>query len=492
MSETSVKFILDKFSHQHLLVLGDVMLDRYILGETHRISPEAPIPVFHQKHVNNRLGGAGNVVRSLRALGAKASIISVVGQDPEAELVHSLFADQEVNTCSLIKDADRKTSLKTRYVAHNQQLMRVDCEETHDITCDIEKSVMTTLEHLIPEIHGVILSDYAKGFLTDALCAKVINVCRHHNLPVFVDPKAQSFKKYAGATWITPNRHELITASKETLHTDEDFKHVCRRLIKECDFQGILATRSEQGMSVITDDLCHHLKAQVLDVFDVSGAGDTVLALFSLSLTAGAPAPFAADISNHGAGVVVAKSGTATVTPAELLAHKDTRPFKIKEKYGSLAYIQEKIFEWRRHSLTIGFTNGCFDILHPGHILLLQNAKKRCDRLIVAINSDDSIKRLKGPERPIHDLSHRAQVLQALGCVDAIVAFEEDTPLQLLLELKPHVLFKGADYAMDQVIGAQEIQNWGGWVELLDLMPGHSTTLTVKKLKRYSMMPLHA
>ena len=470
------------FENQHLLVIGDVMVDRYIVGTIDRISPEAPVPVLHQSRLYNRLGGAGNVVHAVKALGGQVSFISTVGQDTEATWLNDTLKPL-TRYCHLIQD-DKPTSLKMRYMAQNQQLLRVDREDKKSISDFTAHKILKYAEDLAPTLGGVILSDYDKGVLTPSLISHLIELYKTYNIPVFIDPKVRDFEKYRGADWLTPNRKELSSTMGRDIFDDKDIEKACLDLINRYNVKGILATRSEHGMSIILPHEQYHLPAKVLDVFDVSGAGDTVIGTFALAVAAGFDPLASADLSNHAAGVVVSKSGTATVSLQELYQHKTSAVND--SKYCTLALCQERLFEWHRHHLTVGFTNGCFDILHPGHLNLLKEAKSHCDRLIVGINSDASIKRLKGPERPIHDLQHRVRMLEALPFVDMVIEFHEDTPLNLISVIKPDILFKGSDYTLDRVVGAKEVMSWGGRVELLQLVEGHSTTLTVNKIKKYT------
>lgn len=477
---------LGRFPHQHLLVIGDLMIDRYVLGDVKRISPEAPVMVFPESAVQDRLGGAGNVARTVKALGGKVSFIGVIGNDTEGELAYRLFGQLLLEKCYLIKDSQRPTSLKTRYLSQNQQLIRVDREETSPISASLEKELLSCASSIMEHVDGVILSDYAKGLLTEGVTQALIKSSRNHSLPVFIDPKARSFRKYQGASWITPNRRELEEASQQALPQADDIARVALESIQAYGLQGILATRSEQGMSLIQQDRISHLPAKVADVFDVSGAGDTVIGTFALGITAGLDALTAAELSNHAAGVVVKKSGTATVTPDELRKDLVTAIRSFSSKICTQQEAKKRVAEWQSQGFRIGFTNGCFDILHPGHMALLRQASMRCDRLVVGLNTDASIKRLKGEERPIHDFFHRSSVLEALEAIDMVVGFEEDTPLSLIMALKPDVLFKGADYKIEEVIGAKEIMNWGGTTIVLDLVEGYSTTATINRLKAFN------
>lgn len=479
--------IQSDFSQKNVLVVGDVIVDRYVLGSIQRISPEAPIPVFHESFVNNRLGGAGNVARGLKALGAKVTLVSCVGDDKEASILKTLLTDA-LDGFHLVQDATRCTPLKTRIVAQNQQILRWDREHITPLSPPTEDQIFSWIKQHGPSFDGILLSDYNKGVLTSSLTQNLIAFFQNQNKPIFVDPKSPSFEKYRGATWITPNRHELASASTTVITDQQSLVTASRDLIHRHDIRGgILATQSENGLSLITATQTIHCPTEALDVFDVSGAGDTVLAAFSLGILSGMPLEQAAALSNSAAGVVVGKMGTATVSLDEIEKNLSKGRALTHKKHLSLSEAEEQILHWRSHGFTVGFTNGCFDILHPGHISLLQKAKEKCDRLVLGLNSDGSIRRLKGANRPIHGTEHRVKVLEALSFIDIIVVFEDDTPLTLIETLKPHLLFKGADYKIHEVVGAKEMASWGGKVILLDFEDGHSTTSTIEKIQASSL-----
>lgn len=482
---TELTRILDRLHEVRVLVVGDVMFDRFIYGQVERISPEAPIPIFTTDHEERMLGGAGNVVRNLLSLGCHATFCAVVGDDAVANQLTQLVGKEQNLVPYLVTEQGRISTKKTRYVAASQQLLRSDSETKAEIRDETARKI---LELVVPEIathHAVILSDYGKGVLTQAVCRAIIDEARAKNVPVFVDPKQRDVARYAGATVLSPNAKELATiAHEEKLPDNAAITRAALAVIQAHQFQYILATRGEKGMTLVDGEgLVTHVDATAQQVFDVSGAGDTVIATLAATYAAGAPMPIATELANFAGGIVVGRLGTAVVhasdLTAALYAHRtQTLQQKILPREAALA----SVTNWRRERLTVGFTNGCFDIMHAGHIQSLTDAKARCDKLIVAINTDESVRALKGPSRPVNSEMDRAQVLAALGCVDAVVLFDEETPIALLELLKPDVLMKGADYKKEQVVGWQLVESYGGRIELLPLKDGYSTTGIIKRL----------
>lgn len=467
-----------------VLVVGDVMLDRFVHGAVARISPEAPIPVLSVKGHSTVPGGAGNVVCNIAAVGAKSVLVSVTGNDKAADELESLLGERQGLSLTLIRDGSRPTTVKTRFLAGGQQLLRADEEFTGALDDETESSVIAAVDMALPRCGAIVLSDYGKGVLTDEVITAVIARARQAGIPVLVDPKGRDYQRYAGADLLTPNRSELSLATGMAMDTDAEVEEACRAAIRDFGVAGILATRSEKGMTLADAEGALHIPAQAREVFDVVGAGDTVIALLAASLASGLDKGTAARLANLGGGVVVGKTGTAVARPEELVAaaHGAAR-LAGDRKVHTLAGMVDQVGLWRRQGRTVGFTNGCFDLLHPGHVHLLQQAREQCDRLVVGLNSDESVSRLKGPERPVHNENARATVLSSLASVDAVVVFGEDTPLDLIRALKPDVLVKGQDYTVETVVGAEDVQSWGGRVFLAGLLDGHSTTGTVKKLR---------
>jgi D-beta-D-heptose 7-phosphate kinase/D-beta-D-heptose 1-phosphate adenosyltransferase len=477
---------LETLPSSSILVVGDVMLDRFIYGQVDRISPEAPIPVLRFQRELSMLGGAGNVVRNLISLKQKADLIAVVGADNPGFEVAKMLSQYEDITPHLLTDKNRPTTLKSRYIAGVQQVLRCDSERSDPLDKMLEEQVGIRLRMAIPNSQVIVLSDYAKGVLTPKLIADCIELAKQFKKPVIIDPKVRNYDIYRGADIITPNRKELAEAIGHPIKSVEDAIEASNELIGRYGFGAILAKLGGDGVCLIRkDEEPVHFAATAREVYDVSGAGDTVIAAFATALAAGMPMDYAARLSNEAGSIVVGKIGTATITTDELI--QNLRQFESRELDDKIM-TANKAFEcverWRRQGLTVGFTNGCFDLLHPGHIALIQQARRNCDRLVLGLNSDASVQRLKGKDRPVQNEKARSTVMASLGMVDLVVIFDEDTPLELIKALRPAVLVKGADYTIDQVVGAKEVKSWGGTVVLADLITGQSTTSTISRMKQ--------
>ena len=483
-SPQEVNRILERIGDANLLCVGDIMLDRFMYGTVDRISPEAPIPVFTQQREERMLGGAGNVVRNILSLGAKASLAAVIGDDSVGNQLTGLVGVEKRLMPSLVTERGRLSTKKTRFVAASQQLLRSDSETRAPLR---DESAAKILEMILPELtehDAVILSDYGKGMLTPAICRAVIDGARAAGLPVFVDPKQRDVSVYAGATVLSPNLKELaLAAGVDGFADDATIIAAAQALIKAHQFQYVLVTRGEHGMTLVdAEGLIAHLPAVAQQVFDVSGAGDTVIATLAATYAAGAPMALAAELANLAGGIVVGRLGTAVVHRTDLTAALYThRAVALQQKILPSDTAHDMCENWRRDGMVIGFTNGCFDIMHAGHISLLADAKKRCDKLVVALNTDASVRALKGPTRPVNGEMDRAQILAALNMVDAVVLFDDETPLALIDLLRPDILMKGADYTREQVVGYALVESYGGRVELLPLKDGYSTTAMIRK-----------
>lgn len=477
--------LVEKLAGHRILCIGDVMLDRYVYGQVDRISPEAPIPVLRVQHEAVTLGGAGNVVRNIIALGGQVDLIGVIGQDPAGYDVAKQIASLPQVTSYLLTDNSRPTTLKTRFVADGQQLLRADHEIGQPVSAEMENQILMRVRGAIEGCNVIILSDYAKGVLSPRVVGDIIERANESGGKVLIDPKGRDFSPYRGAAMLTPNRKELGEVSGRIICNVEDAEAAARQLIETQQLQGVLAKLGSDGVClVMKDEPALHLRASAREVFDVSGAGDTVVATLALALAGGLSPADAAALANTAGAIVVGKVGTATVTREELvreLAHDQAR--QNEEKLSDLAQAAEMAERWRKQGLKVGFTNGCFDLLHPGHISLLRQARAACDKLVVGINSDASVKKLKGEGRPVQDEISRAAVLASLSDVDRIVIFGEDTPINLIKAIRPAVLVKGADYRADQVVGGDLVQGWGGQVLLAKLIEGQSTTATIAKLQ---------
>jgi D-beta-D-heptose 7-phosphate kinase/D-beta-D-heptose 1-phosphate adenosyltransferase len=474
-----------RFGQATVLVVGDFILDRFVNGVIERISPEAPIPVLHGRGEMSAMGGAGNVVCNIVSLGARAIPVSAIGADNAGDNLMRMLSELGVDTAGLSQDRGRMTSSKSRFSALNQQVLRFDEEEIKPLRATERAALIGHFRDALERADIVILSDYGKGILLDGVAAELIAICREAGKPVLVDPKGRDYGRYAGATAITPNRKELGEAVGRAVFSDDEIVVAARELIAAHDFDFVVATRSEKGMSVVSTDDARHIATQAREVFDVSGAGDTVIASFALALAAGADRVAAASIANAAGGVVVGKRGTARLTVEELTGalFRSHGPTVHKDAILDATAAARMVAAWKEEGLSVGFTNGCFDILHAGHVSLLHAARSQCDRLVLGLNSDASVRRLKGPSRPVNDQHDRACVLAALASVDAVVVFEEDTPLALIEALLPDILVKGADYTIDTVVGADVVRKAGGRVVLVDLVAGKSTTGTIGKLR---------
>lgn len=485
MTEALVS-LAEKLIEARVLCVGDVILDHFHHGSVERISPEAPIPVLRLEHEDTMLGGAGNVVRNLTALGAKARFITVVGADYEGGEIAEKLAEEKIADVPLI-DNGRRTSVKTRYLAAGQQMLRADRETIASLGPVIREKLISAAAEAMGDCALVVLSDYGKGVLDDGVAAELIAAARKAGKTVIVDPKGADYGRYKGAGVITPNRRELGEATHMPVGNSDEVITAARTLIKKYGFEAILVTLGSDGMALVVADGADKLLAtEALEVFDVSGAGDTVVATLAAALSVGADLSDAATLANTAAGIVVGKVGTAVVHPEDIISalhHHDLSD--AEAKVTALKQALDRIGQWRRKGLKIGFTNGCFDLLHPGHISLLAQAKEACDRLVVGLNSDSSVKRLgKGDDRPVQMETARATVLASLANVDMVIIFGEDTPQKLIEAIRPDVLVKGSDYELAKVVGADLVQSYGGRVLLAELKPGHSTTDTIARMAK--------
>jgi D-beta-D-heptose 7-phosphate kinase/D-beta-D-heptose 1-phosphate adenosyltransferase len=469
-----------------ILCVGDVMLDRFVYGAVERVSPEAPIPVLHARETREMLGGAGNVVRNLAALGIRSTLVGVIADDAAGRTVRQLVAAEDSIDSALVDDPSRRTTVKTRFVSGGQQLLRMDEEDAGAAAAPAQQRLIAAIDSGLAGCGAVVLSDYGKGLLgapeATQVLAHAIAAANATGKPVVVDPKGADYTRYRGADLLTPNRNELREATRLPVDGDAAIVAAARHLIATCGVGGVLVTRGADGMTLVSgsgDPV--HLPALAREVFDVSGAGDTVVAVIAAGLAAGQNAAVAAELANVAAGIVVGKAGTAVVHRDELAQALSGAP-ENRGKVLSRAALADRVAGWRQQGLSVGFTNGCFDLIHPGHISLLDQSAAACDRLVVAINTDASVARLKGPSRPVQNEAARALVLASLSSVDAVVTFDEDTPLALIELLRPDVLVKGADYARAEVVGGDIVEAHGGRVLLARLEAGFSTTATIARI----------
>lgn len=469
-----------------VVCVGDVMLDRFVYGAAERISPEAPIPVLRIEREAAMLGGAGNVVRNVAGLGGIPEFVSVVGQDPAGREVMSLVGEIEGVEPHLLVERGRATTIKTRYVAGHQQMLRADRETAAEVPDSIAEDAARLVCQALKDCAVAAISDYAKGLLVPRALQTIFHAAKAAKRVTVVDPKGRDYARYKGATILTPNRRELAEATGLPCDDDRQIEQAAKKLVKLVECEWVLVTRGGQGMSLVpARGKVHHLPALAREVFDVSGAGDTVVATLATGVAAGLSVLDAARLAAVAASVVVAKVGTAVAYGDDLV--KELRHDDLAEGESKLAtadQARDQAERWRRQGLKVGFTNGCFDLLHPGHVSLIGQARAACDRLIVGLNADSSVKRLKGPDRPIQSEAARAAVLASLANVDLVAIFAEDTPIDLIRAIKPDVLVKGADYTKDKVVGAADVESWGGRVVLARLVEGQSTTGTLKKMAR--------
>jgi D-beta-D-heptose 7-phosphate kinase/D-beta-D-heptose 1-phosphate adenosyltransferase len=473
-----------------IVVVGDVILDRYIWGKVCRISPEAPVPVVRQERTSQTLGGAANVANNLVALGCAVTVIGLCGRDERGTALKRLLSEKNIRA-RLVEDGSRPTITKTRIMAGKQQVLRLDEEDNHAVSPEQLRQVRDTLTEEIEQCRAVIVSDYGKGLLTaPAFVGEIIDLAHRKKVPVLVDPKGGQWQRYRNATCITPNMDELEAAAGLLLDgAEEELVAKGRRLRRQLNLQWLLVTRSAHGMAVIApDDTVTMIPAQAREVYDVSGAGDTVIATLAAALAAGATFVEAARMANMAAGIVVGKLGTQPILQSEL---STAWRYEVQQRYYPFSAAkmtardaaEEKVAQWRTAGDKVVFTNGCFDLLHPGHISLLYQARSLGDRLVVGLNTDASVRRLKGAQRPILSERDRAAMLSALSCVDLVVHFGDDTPIDLIKSLRPDILVKGSDYKPEEVVGKELVESYGGAVKLVEVVRGYSTTNLTRKVQ---------
>ena len=485
MDHGKIELFLTRLPQARLLVIGDLMLDEYLWGRTERISPEAPVQVVDVQREDLRMGGAGNVINNLIALGCQVQVASVVGDDPDGRFLLQRLASKSIGVDGVFPADGRTTSRKTRILASNQQMLRIDRESREPIAAELEKRLIAHVQDVAPGFQAILISDYLKGVLTPAVLSAIIETGRRHGIPVLVDPKGSDYRKYRGATLLTPNRKEAQTAARSFVGDEAGLMPAGRALRQELDLDALVLTRSEEGMTLFFRDAEEiHLPTEAREVFDVTGAGDTVLSVLGAGLACGFSLEYAARFSNVAAGIVVGKVGTSTVAPEEILeAAKRQYPdsdLKIKPRQVLEVLLEREREKGRR----IVFTNGCFDLLHAGHVQYLQKARRLGDLLVLGLNSDQSVRRLKGPKRPLISESERAHILAALDCIDYVCIFDEDTPLDLIRAVRPHILVKGGDYTPEGVVGREIVEEYGGRVEIIRFVQGKSTTNIIEKVLR--------
>jgi D-beta-D-heptose 7-phosphate kinase / D-beta-D-heptose 1-phosphate adenosyltransferase len=478
------------FARLNVLVVGDLMLDRYVVGDVERISPEAPVPILRHAQRYSRPGGAANVAMNLAGLGVHAVLAGIIGHDEDGRELMRLLGESWIRSgvdCSCVVVGGRPTISKTRIVSRTQQMLRLDVE-SRDGAAEAEiqellQGVLTALER----VDAIILSDYAKGVLTKTVCLEIIAAARARGVKVFVDPKSSDFSRYAGATTICPNLAELAAVIGRSVHGGEELLAAARLLVQSTGVDFLTVTMSEHGIRIVDgggSKTEYHSPARAREVADVSGAGDTVIATLAAGIAGGLTRETAVELANLAASLVVAKVGTVPVRAEEMVAELTvSQGAGSSDKVLTLERAVERIREWRAVGQSIVFTNGCFDLLHVGHVTLLEDCRAFGSKLIVGMNTDASVQRLKGPNRPVVGERERAKVMAAMGAVDAVVLFDEDTPLELIRALRPDVLVKGGDYSEETVVGHEEVLAAGGSVKIVPTVEGFSTTGLVQKLK---------
>jgi D-beta-D-heptose 7-phosphate kinase / D-beta-D-heptose 1-phosphate adenosyltransferase len=471
-----------------VLCVGDLMLDEFVYGEVSRISPEAPAPVIAVQRSETNIGGAGNVARNIASLGARCIFVGLIGADDAGARLKAELAQESRIESVLVCDKARPTTRKVRFVSEHfsTHMLRADWEKASPAGDSIEQELIDAILPQVARADIVLLSDYAKGVLTARVIRNVIDAARKLKKRVIVDPKSLNFAIYRGATLLTPNRKEFSEATRSRADSDESIAEAAQDAMQLADCEAILVTQSEHGMTLVPRlGEAIHVPAHPVKVRDVSGAGDTVAAVLATALAAGADWETSLRMANAAAAVAVGKKGTASVTAAELRRRILPHAFLAAEEkiLGPDGDLDAHLADWRKQGLRIGFTNGCFDILHPGHVKVLTAARGACDRLVVGLNSDASVKRLKGEGRPVQDERARAEVLAALEAVDLVAIFEEDTPIRLITQIKPSVLVKGGDYTREKVVGHDIVEAQGGAVMLVDVLPGFSTTTLVNRAR---------
>jgi D-beta-D-heptose 7-phosphate kinase / D-beta-D-heptose 1-phosphate adenosyltransferase len=482
-AQTILNLLEEGFPRLKVLVVGDLMLDRYIFGDVNRISPEAPVPILKHAQRLERAGGAANVTMNLAGLGVQSYLAGFWGKDAESALLEGLLKTAKIDTTAVLA-TDRATTSKTRIVGRNQQLIRLDIDPTENPTAAEMQKLTGDVLKLVPQMHAVVLSDYDKGTLTRELCEAVIRAARSAGIPVLADPKTPDLSKYSGATTVCPNLGELALATGVSTKDMDALLKAGQRQVVEHGFEFMTVTMSEKGIQLLRPESMFHSAAVAREVSDVSGAGDTVIATLAAGLACRLDVEETVQLANIAAAIVVGKRGTVPIHAEELVAQLTrSTTTHAAEKLLDMERLKRRVAEWRAVGETVVFTNGCFDILHVGHITLLEECRRFGSKLVVGMNTDASVCTLKGPARPIVGERERARIMAALAATDAVILFNEETPIELIRALKPDVIVKGGDYTVESVVGHEDVAGWGGRVEIVPTVEGFSTTNIVKKLQ---------
>ena len=480
-NENIANVLRNAFGRKQVLVVGDLMLDRYMWGTVERISPEAPVPVLSPGREATRVGGAGNVALNLAGFGLQVAVAGFTGEDENRDRLLEDFAEHGIDTSAVITLSDRPTITKTRVIAGHQHVLRVDLEDLSDIDSGSRKRLFQAVMAKLP-VDAIILSDYAKGALSTDLCQRLIEAAKETATPVLVDPKGFDFSKYAGASVLTPNLLELSRAGGVSADQTDDLDNIARAYVDSLGLQFLVLTRGRDGMTLVAEDQTVHSPAEAREVYDVSGAGDTVIASIAAAMLGNLNYVDMLHMANLAAGYVVGRVGTVAIEQTFLMRALHAEEQALSESVYSQDELLLLVEEWRNREQRIVFTNGCFDIVHAGHVSFLHKAAREGNKLIVGINTDSSARALKGDTRPINGQDDRACIIAALAAVDAVILFDEETPLNLIKALQPDVLVKGADYRKDQVVGATEVESLGGRVVLVPIVEGKSTSELVRKI----------
>ena len=477
------KQFFNSIQRPKVLVIGDLILDEYIWGGVNRISPEAPVPILETRSENLALGGAANVANNLVGLGCEVHLCGAIGQDEKGDKLLQTIHERSIHSEGIFRFVHRPTTSKIRIIAHNQQILRIDKEDNRPITEETEKKLIQYINQVIPKMDGVICSDYQKGVLTEKLIRAIMHRAQKSKIAVIVDPKSSDFSLYKGATVITPNEREVARSVPIKVKNTEDLGRAAEYLLNLTRAQAILITRGKDGMSLFQnkEDLVS-IPTVAKEVFDVTGAGDTVISVFSMAVFSGFNFHEAAWLSNMAASVVVGKLGTAVVTLDEINEFLHEEMLRTSHTVLELEELKKIVSLAKSTDKKVVFTNGCFDIIHGGHIEFLQKAKALGDILVVGLNTDQSVKRLKGESRPIKSEKERANILSAIKYIDYITLFSETTPEKLIQEIRPDILVKGNDYNIDDVVGREIVEGYGAKVELIPIVQGLSTTKTLEKI----------
>lgn len=466
------------------VVVGDLIMDRYVWGEVDRISPEAPIPILETRREETRLGGAANVAQNVTAMGGSVEVISSVGDDRAGRTLQQELSNRNVRTDGMVFSEDRQTPVKTRMIAQGQQVLRTDQEDTHPITTSEQEELLRSLESVIDDTQVVLFGDYRKGVLTPDLLRQMIDLCNQHGVPTIMDPKGTDYERYRGAYMITPNRSEAEQATGIDITEEGDYERAAQYLFDDINVTQVVITRGSEGMSLFRSDGSDaHVPAQAIEVFDVTGAGDTVVAALGLVIGAGEPSEQAIRLANLAGARAVETLGNAVISRDDLIDFEDGQTGGHQEKVVELETLLPLLERKREQEKTVVFTNGCYDLLHTGHLRSLEFAANQGSFLVVGINTDASVQELKGAERPVQPLQERAELIAALEVVDFVVPFDESTPKRLIQRIVPDVLVKGEDYKDKEVVGRDIVESNGGQVAYAPLVEGQSTTSLIEQIR---------